>query len=217
MTSTLSLLRLGILFFASTAISQAATVLVPGGSWSNFTIDMDGNGQIDFAGVSTASSNLTGTYYKDFLTSSVTGPSSFNAEAGTWHAAANPGSVGINGTYTVTGLARSMQNSATSGYSFYNHMNLQSWYTLIVGNSGNSGEAANLIAFYVDGRDYYANNANPIKFNYAVYGPLTATAGGNTATVNFTTVPEPSVFSLFLAGAGALALFRNQPNRSLKH
>lgn len=218
MTGTSSLLRLGILFFAATAISQAATVLVPGGSWSTFTIDMDGNGQNDFVGVSTASSNLTGSFYSDTLGSSLTGPTSgFSQYTGRWVNASTPSSVNLNGTWTVSSLIRNANNSLTTGFSFYSHLNQQSYYTLMVGNSGNSGDAVNLIAFYVDGRDYYANNANPIKFHYGVYGPLTATAGGNTATVNFTTVPEPSAFSLLLAGAGALALVRGRAKRAARH
>jgi hypothetical protein len=76
----------------------------------------------------------------------------------------------------------------------------------MVGNSGNSGDAAMLIAFYVDGRDYFANNANPIKFNYGVYGPVSATTGSNTATVDFASlaVPEPGSASLLILGLAAV-------------
>ena len=199
-------------FFLASGLTQAATVLVPGGSWSTFTIDMDGNGQIDFAGVSTASSNLTGTSYSDQLSSTLIGPSpaTLNKLTGRWVLASTPGSVSLNGTWTGSSLLRSANNSSTTGYSYYSHLNQQSYYTLMVGNSGNSGDPVQLIAFYVDGRDYYTNTANPIKFPYGVYGPLTATAGSNTATVDFASlaVPEPSAFSLLLAGAALLTLSR---------
>ena len=80
----------------------------------------------------------------------------------------------------------------------------------MVGNSGLSNDPVKLIAFYVDGRDYFLNNANPIKFNYGVYEPLTATAGSNTATVDFASlaVPEPSSTSLLMAGIGGLVVLR---------
>ena len=197
-------------FFLASGLTQAATVLVPGGSWSTFTIDMDGNGQIDFAGVSTASSNLTGTSYSDQLSSTLIGPSpaTLNKLTGRWVLASTPGSVSLNGTWTGSSLLRSINNTSTTGFGYYSHLNQQSYYTLMVGNSGNSGDPVQLIAFYVDGRDYYANNANPIKFHYGVYGPITATAGSNTATVDFASlaVPEPSAFSLLLAGAAVLTL-----------
>jgi hypothetical protein len=59
----------------------------------------------------------------------------------------------------------------------------------------------------VDARDYFANNANPIKFHYGVYGPLTDAAGSNTVTVDFanlTAIPEPSALSLMVLGLGVL-------------
>lgn len=202
-------------FFLASGLTQAATVLVPGGSWSTFTIDMDGNGQTDFAGVSTDSLNLKGTSYSDQLSSNLTGPSpaTLNKLTGRWVLASTPGSVSLNGTWTGSSLLRSANNSSTTGYSYYSHLNQQSYYTLMVGNSGNSGDPVQLIAFYVDGRDYYANNANPIKFHYGVYGPITATAGSNTATVDFASlaVPEPSSAWLLTLGiAGVLAFKRRR-------
>ncbi len=211
MTAFHGFLRLGLVLLTVTSFGQATTVLVSGGSWSTFAIDMDGNGQNDFVGVSTASSNLTGNFYSDRLGATVTGPTSgFNQYTGRWVSTATPGSVALNGTWTVSSLARTGENLLTTGFSFYSHLNQQSYYTLMVGNSGTSGETANLIAFFVDGRDYFANNANPIKFHYGVYGPITATTGSNTATVDYTNlaVPEPSALSLLLAGLGMLALAR---------
>ncbi len=190
-----------------TSVSHAITVLVPGSSWSSFTIDMDGNGQNDFVGVSTASSNLTGTFYSDQLQSNLLGPTTgFSQYTGRWVLASNPSSVNLNGTWTVPTLTRTLNNGSTTGFSFYSHLNQQSYYTLMVGNSGNSGDAAMLIAFYVDGRDYFANNANPIKFNYGVYGPVSATTGSNTATVDFASlaVPEPGSASLLILGLAAV-------------
>lgn len=199
-------------FLLASGFTQATTVLVPGGSWSTFTIDMDGNGEIDFAGVSTASSNLTGTSYSDQLSSSLIGPSPATLDklTGRWVLASTPGSVSLNGTWTASSLLRSINNSSTTGWSYYSHLNQNSYYTLMAGNSGNSGDPVRLIAFYVDGRDYFANNANPIKFHYGVYGPITATAGSNTATVDFASlaVPEPSIASLFLLGMGVALLKR---------
>ena len=201
-------------FLLASGFTQATTVLVPGGSWSTFTIDMDGNGQIDFAGVSTASSNLTGTSYSDQLSSSLIGPSPATLDklTGRWVLASTPGSVSLNGTWTASSLLRSANNTSTTGYSYYSNIGQQSYYTLLAGNSGNSGNPIQLIAFYVDGRDYFTNNANPIKFHYGVYGPLTATAGSNTATVDFASlaVPEPSAFSLLVGGLGLLAFLRRR-------
>jgi hypothetical protein len=197
----------GVLFAMMTSVSHAITVLVPGSSWSSFTIDMDGNGQNDFVGVSTASSNLTGTFYSDQLQSNLLGPTTgFSQYTGRWVLASNPSSVNLNGTWTVPTLTRTLNNGSTTGFSFYSHLNQQSYYTLMVGNSGNSGDAAMLIAFYVDGRDYFANNANPIKFNYGVYGPVSATTGSNTATVDFASlaVPEPGSASLLILGLAAV-------------
>ena len=193
------------------SVSQATTILVPGASWATFSIDMDGNGQTDFVGVSTASSNITGNFYSDRLSSTLTGPTfSFDQYTGRWVSAATPASVNLNGTWTVQTLLRTLDNNLTDGFSFYNNLNGQSYYTLMVGNSGFSNDPVKLIAFYVDGRDYFLNNANPIKFHYGVYEPLTATAGSNTATVDFASlsVPEPSSTSLLLAGIGGLVVLR---------
>ncbi|NCW26635.1 MAG: PEP-CTERM sorting domain-containing protein, partial [Betaproteobacteria bacterium] len=78
---------------------------------------------------------------------------------------------------------------------------------------GNSGDPVTLLAVYVDARDYFINNANPIKFNYGVYGPLTDAAGSNTATIDFAnlTIPEPSSASLMVVGLGVL--FRRSRKR----
>ncbi|NBQ65948.1 MAG: PEP-CTERM sorting domain-containing protein [Verrucomicrobia bacterium] len=99
-----------------------------------------------------------------------------------------------------------MTDAGYGYFTFYNNQPQKSYVSLWVGNAGNSGDPVTLLAVHVDARDYIANNANPIKFHYGVYGPLTDAAGNNTVTVDFAnlTIPEPSSASLMVVGLGML-------------
>jgi hypothetical protein len=203
------MIRVFILLVLAAGWAQSATVLVPGGSWSTFSIDMDGNGQTDFTGTNIHFGYVEGTFYSDRLNTAITGPVSIVKERGFSVDASTPEAAGLNGTYTVTSLLRASNNMTDSGYGyfFYNNSPQQSYVSLWVGNAGNSGDPVTLLAVYVDARDYFANNANPIQFHYGVYGPLTDVAGSNTATIDFanlTAIPEPSALSLLAVGLGGL-------------
>ena len=202
------MIRLFILMTLAAGWAQSATVLVPGGSWSTFSIDMDNDGQIDLRGTNIHFGYVEGTFYSDRLNTAITGPVSILKERGFFVDASTPQAAGLNGTYTVSSLLRASNNMTDSGYGYflYNNSPQQSYVSLWVGNAGNSGDPVTLLAVYVDARDYFINNANPIKFNYGVYGPLTDAAGSNTATIDFAnlTIPEPSSASLMLVGLGML-------------
>jgi hypothetical protein len=207
------MIRFFILLVLAAGWAQAATVLVPGGSWSTFSIDMDGNGQIDFAGTNIHFGYVEGTFYSDRLNTAITGPVSIVKERGFFVDASTPEAAGLNGTYTVTSLLRASNNMTDAGYGYflYNNSPQQSYVSLWVGNAGNSGDPVTLLGVYVDARDYFTNNANPIKFNYGVYGPLTDAAGNNTVTVDFanlTAIPEPSALSLMVVGLGGVIALR---------
>ena len=209
------MIRFFILMTLAAGWVQAASVLVPGGSWSTFSIDMDNDGQIDLRGTNIYYGYVEGTFYSDKLNTAITGPVSNYKERGFYVDASTPEAAGLNGTYTVTSLLRQTNNMTDPGYGYflYDTQPQKSYVSLWVGNAGNSGDPVTLLAVYVDARDYFINNANPIKFNYGVYGPLTDAAGSNTATIDFAnlTIPEPSSASLMVVGLGVL--FRRSRKR----
>ena len=208
------MIRSFILLALAAGWAQSATVLVPGGSWSTFSIDMDNDGQIDLRGTNIHFGYVEGTFYSDRLNTAITGPVSILKERGSFVNASTPEAAGLNGTYTVSSLLRASNNMTDAGYgyfTFYNGQPQQSYVSLWVSNAGNSGDPVTLLGVHVDARDYIANNANPIKFHYGVYGPLTDAAGNNTVTVDFanlTAIPEPSALSLLAMGIGGVIALR---------
>ena len=203
------MIRFFILMTLAAGWVQSASVLVPGASWSTFSIDMDNDGQIDLRGTNIHYGYVEGTLYSDRLNTAITGPVSIFKERGFYVDPSTPEAAGLNGTYTVSSLLRASNNMTDAGYgyfTFYNNQPQKSYVSLWVGNAGNSGDPVTLLAVHVDARDYIANNANPIKFHYGVYGPLTDAAGNNTVTVDFAnlTIPEPSSASLMVVGLGML-------------
>ena len=208
------MIRSFILLALAAGWAQSATVLVPGGSWSTFSIDMDNDGQIDLRGTNIHFGYVEGTFYSDRLNTAITGPVSILKERGSFVNASTPQAAGLNGTYTVSSLLRASNNMTDAGYgyfTFYNGQPQQSYVSLWVSNAGNSGDPVTLLGVHVDARDYIANNANPIKFHYGVYGPLTDAAGNNTVTVDFanlTAIPEPSALSLLAMGIGGVIALR---------
>ncbi len=208
------MIRSFILLALATGWAHSATVLVPGGSWSTFSIDMDNDGQIDLRGTNIHHGYVEGTFYSDRLNTAITGPVSIFKERGFYVDPSTPEAAGLNGTYTVSSLLRASNNMTDAGYgyfTFYNGQPQQSYVSLWVSNAGNSGDPVTLLGVHVDARDYIANNANPIKFHYGVYGPLTDAAGNNTVTVDFanlTAIPEPSALSLLAMGIGGVIALR---------
>ena len=208
------MIRSFILLALAAGWAQSATVLVPGGSWSTFSIDMDNDGQIDLRGTNIHYGYVEGTFYSDRLNTAITGPVSIYKERGFFVDPSTPQAAGLNGTYTVSSLLRASNNMTDAGYgyfTFYNGQPQQSYVSLWVSNAGNSGDPVTLLGVHVDARDYIANNANPIKFHYGVYGPLTDAAGNNTVTVDFanlTAIPEPSALSLLAMGIGGVIALR---------
>jgi hypothetical protein len=214
------MIRSFILLALAAGWAQSATVLVPGGSWSTFSIDMDNDGQIDLRGTNIHFGYVEGTFYSDRLNTAITGPVSIFKERGFYVDPSTPEAAGLNGAYTVTSLLRSNNNMTDAGYgyfTFYNNQPQKSYVSLWVGNAGNSGDPITLLAVHVDARDYIANNANPIKFHYGVYGPLTDASGNNTVTVDFanlTAIPEPSALSLLAMGIGGVIALRRVNRRA---
>jgi hypothetical protein len=214
------MIRSFILLALAAGWAQSATVLVPGGSWSTFSIDMDNDGQIDLRGTNIHFGYVEGTFYSDRLNTAITGPVSIFKERGFYVDPSTPEAAGLNGTYTVTSLLRSNNNMTDAGYgyfTFYNNQPQKSYVSLWVGNAGNSGDPITLLAVHVDARDYIANNSNPIKFHYGVYGPLTDASGNNTVTVDFanlTAIPEPSALSLLAMGIGGVIALRRVNRRA---